>query len=659
MQPIVRVYVSSTWLDLQPERAAVEKALQRMRQTKLNGMEYFGSRDENTRDTSLAEVDRSDVYVGIIGGRYGSGITEEEYRRASEKKLPRFLYFKDEQAISADGRDAEGEKQTRFVNWKEELRKTHALGTGPFTSPGDLAAKVTADLSNWLFEQCGPQLFLNGVGSLPYDYAPRIENFLSEYLGTSTAPVPFGGREQDLKTLDDWLEDNNSPPYLMMAAPAGRGKSALLVRWTRRLLARPQISLVFVPISIRFRTNLSAVTFATLAARLATLQGEKVPETPSTTAEVWRGLVTDYLKRPLPNGETLVVVLDGLDEAADWEPGPDLFPLTPPDHVRIVVSARYRTGDTGASDWLRRLGWERKGLARSIDLSTLTKEGVARVLESMGFPLAHLGAKVDIMSELYRLTEGDPLLVKLYVEDLWSRKETVGSLKPKDLSQLKPGLNGYFDRWWDDQRKLWGKESPLKEQAVQTLLSALACSLGPLDQDGLLQLTKLSSWDLREALKPLDRFIIGDGKAHGYAFSHPRLGDYFKDALAASEQQTWQQRFLDWGKETVQALEDGSLLPAKAPAYIVQYYGAHLEQAHAQTDTLLTLVCQGWSKAWEALEGSFSGFLTMSSVPGRLPNVRMNKPLLKAKSLPVSETKSAAHSPEPASIVWLTTYRSS
>ncbi len=609
MQPIVRVFVSSTWLDLQPERLAVERALQRMHQTKLNGMEYFGSRDETTREVSLKEVDRSDIYVGIIGGRYGSGITEEEYRRASEKTLPRFIYFKDEQHFTADGRDVEEEKQTQLKTWKAELRNAHAQGTDPFTSPDDLAARVTADLSNWLLDHYGTQLYLNGIGSLPYDYAPRIENFLSEYLGTSTAPVPFGGREQDLKALDDWLADDAAPPYLMMAAPAGRGKSALLVRWTRQLLVRPLISLVFVPISIRFRTNLSAVTFATLAARLATLHGDKVPETRSPTAEDWRGLVTDYLRRPLPNGGTLVVVLDGLDEAADWELGPDLFPLTPPDHMRIVVSARHRTGDTDASDWLRRLGWERKGLAQSIDLRTLTKEGVARVLVSMGFPLAHLGAKVDIVAELYRLTEGDPLLVKLYVEDLWSRKETVGSLKPEDLGKLKPGLTGYFDRWWDDQRKLWGNESPLKEQNVQTLLSALACSLGPLDQEGLLRLTKLSSWDLREAVKPLDRFIIGDGKVQGYAFSHPRLGDYFKDVLSESEQQTWQQWFLDWGKDTVQALEQGTVLPAKAPAYIVQYYGAHLEQAHAQVDAMMTLVCQGWSKAWEALEGSFSGLL--------------------------------------------------
>src|SRR5262245_46063227 len=81
----VHIFVSSTWLDLQPERQAVKTALDRMRETKFIGMEYFGSRDETTRQASLDEVDRSQVYVGIFGERYGSGITEAEYRRAREK----------------------------------------------------------------------------------------------------------------------------------------------------------------------------------------------------------------------------------------------------------------------------------------------------------------------------------------------------------------------------------------------------------------------------------------------------------------------------------------------------------------------------------------------------------------------------------------------
>ncbi|MGE0644906.1 MAG: DUF4062 domain-containing protein [Nitrospira sp.] len=613
MQPIVRVFVSSTWLDLQPERQAVEKALQRMRQTKLTGMEYFGSRDETTRDVSLKEVDRSDVYVGIIGGRYGSGITEEEYRRASDKKpqpLNRFIYFKDEKTIQIETRDSEKEKQEKLVAWKEELRTAHALGTDPFTSPHDLAARVTADLSNWLLNRYGAQLYVDGIGSLPFDYAGRIENFLTEYLGTAKAPVPFGGREKDLEALDSWLDDATAPSYLLMAAPAGRGKSALLVRWTRQLLTKPNLALVFVPISIRFRTNLSGVIFSALAARLARLHGDKISDSPSTSVERWRGLVTEYLRRPLPSGDKLLVVLDGLDEAADWEAGPDLFPLHPPDHVRVVVSARYRAGDEAARDWLRRLGWGWQDLAKSYDLDKLTKEGVALVLQSMGFPLAQLGARADIVTELYRLSEGDPLLVRLYVDDLWTHREMVGSLKPKDLRKLQPGLKGYFDRWWADQRSLWGKESPLKEQNVQTVLNVLACALGPLDQEALLRLTQLSSsWDLVESLRPLDRFIVGDGKVHGYVFSHPRLGEHFKHELSRVEQEKWQKEFVTWGQETVQELERGSLTSAKPPAYIIQYYGAHLEQAHASAEMLLTLVCQAWSKAWEALEGSLGGFL--------------------------------------------------
>src|SRR5437867_122142 len=101
--PHLRVLVSSTWMDLQPERRAIEQALARLPEIEFVGMEYFGSRTETTRTVSLLEVDATELYVGVIGGRYGSGITEAEYRRARECKLPCLIYFKDDAAIPPEG----------------------------------------------------------------------------------------------------------------------------------------------------------------------------------------------------------------------------------------------------------------------------------------------------------------------------------------------------------------------------------------------------------------------------------------------------------------------------------------------------------------------------------------------------------------------------
>src|SRR5262245_29820122 len=91
---IVRVFVSSTWRDLQPEREKVQAVLNTFRETKFTGMEYFGSRPKGARDTSLDEVGVAQLYIGIFGGRWGSGITEAEYRRACALDLPCLLYIK-------------------------------------------------------------------------------------------------------------------------------------------------------------------------------------------------------------------------------------------------------------------------------------------------------------------------------------------------------------------------------------------------------------------------------------------------------------------------------------------------------------------------------------------------------------------------------------
>jgi Domain of unknown function (DUF4062) len=173
------VFVSSTWLDLQPERKAVEVALQRLRETKFVGMEYFGSRDENTHHTFLDEVNRSQVYVGIFGGRYGSGITEAEYRRAREQNLTCFIYFKDEAKIPTEGLEADSEKAAHLVALKEEVCHLHTITT--FTTPDDLAAKVTTDLHRWLFDEyLGPRLEKATRGEFPREEAQALLARLQE-----------------------------------------------------------------------------------------------------------------------------------------------------------------------------------------------------------------------------------------------------------------------------------------------------------------------------------------------------------------------------------------------------------------------------------------------------------------------------------------------
>jgi hypothetical protein len=200
--PILQIFVSSTWLDLQPERKAVEAALQRLRETKFVGMEYFGSRHESTRGASLVEVDRSQVYVGIFGGRYGSGITAEEYRRSRELNLPCFIYFKDEATINPEEREAAPTKISDLASLKTDLRKVHLVTV--FSSPDDLAAKVTADLHRWLFDQyLTPRLEKAARGELPHVEA---ESLLAAI--------------KDLSQLNHELLDRvQSLPHLPIGAP--------------------------------------------------------------------------------------------------------------------------------------------------------------------------------------------------------------------------------------------------------------------------------------------------------------------------------------------------------------------------------------------------------------------------------------------------------
>lgn len=95
----MKILVSSTFSDLQPERAAAIEAIERVEHAEA--MERFPASDEAPRDECIGRVRESDALVLIIGDRYGSldpvtgySITELEYRTAHELGIPVFAYLK-------------------------------------------------------------------------------------------------------------------------------------------------------------------------------------------------------------------------------------------------------------------------------------------------------------------------------------------------------------------------------------------------------------------------------------------------------------------------------------------------------------------------------------------------------------------------------------
>lgn len=480
-----------------------------------------------------------------------------------------------------------------------------------FATPAEILWEVCPDIKPSIPPLPRHNPIVDGVNLLPYDYDQRIQNFLTEYLGTDTHPVPFGGRDDALQMLDAWLADTT--PYLLLAAPAGRGKSALLVHWLDSLKEYKNLALAFVPISIRFGSNMERVFYAALAARLAFLHGDDIPNSPETFTAVYRGLVSDYLSKPLADGRTLLVVLDGLDEAADWQAGVDFMPAELPAGVRVVVSARFLAGDADSLPWLRRLNWERNGLASAPFLAPLSQDGVRDVLFKMGCPLDELSRNVDIVAKLYGLSIGDPLLVGLYVGDLWTKGNEITRLKPEDLADIQPGYKGYFDRWWEDQKKLWNKDKPWLAKHVRTVRNLLARALGPLFRDDFQALVpELESDYISDALDALQRFIIGNNQTQGYTFSHPRLGQYFWEVLTPTEQTQVEEHFLNWCEGTFQEFINGKRDPKKkseTPVYVVHNYGAHLKQTKQPIERWLPLIHhQQWAHAWFTVEDAYGGY---------------------------------------------------
>jgi SOS-response transcriptional repressor LexA len=122
-------------------------------QCTISDMNYFTARDGKAADYCRAEVQKSDVYVGIIGFRYGSPVADDPQRSYVELEFdtatglgrPRLLFLLDPDAVldlpSSYLSDPDNDRNTRQREFRDKLK--HAGATIAYVdSPGRLETKL-------------------------------------------------------------------------------------------------------------------------------------------------------------------------------------------------------------------------------------------------------------------------------------------------------------------------------------------------------------------------------------------------------------------------------------------------------------------------------------------------------------------------------------
>ena len=180
----------------------------------------------------------------------------------------------------------------------------------------------------------------------------------------------------------------------------------------------------------------------------------------------------------------------------------------------------------------------------------------------MGDALAGFAGDPEVTKQLARLTSGDPLLVRLYAEDLQRRGTAEGRLRPEDLTKLTPGFGPFFRGWLADQEALWKADGrTVDRDTADLVLSVLACALGPLTHADLASLCRClhgAEFRLpRRAMEGLERFVLGDGVEQGYVLAHPKLADHLRHEHFADPAivEAAQAAFVRWGRETLAQLK--------------------------------------------------------------------------------------------------------
>ena len=316
--------------------AAAEQAVIRVGGTVLD-MAYFTVRDDRPADYSRQQVSRADVYVGIIGFRYGSLVqddpersyTELELQAATDLGLPRLVFLLDEDAVLPLPQSYLSDP--RYAKRQRAFRK-RILGTGITVQRVGSPAEVELLLFQALTElrmQVSESKAL--VRSAYLEQVRRI------------APPQLYDRDRELAELAAFCTESSRAPYVWWRAAAWAGKSALMSWFV--LHPPPGVQVISFFVTARYKGQDDRVAFTdAVMEQLADLLGQPIPAyLTDTTREPH---LLRMLAQTVEKCGRLVLVVDGLDEDRGVTTGPNaysiaaLLPARPVPGLQVIVAGR-------------------------------------------------------------------------------------------------------------------------------------------------------------------------------------------------------------------------------------------------------------------------------------------------------------------------------
>ncbi|RDV12260.1 DUF4062 domain-containing protein [Arthrobacter sp. RT-1] len=276
----IRVFVSSTLRELEPERRAVREAVESLHLAPV--MFELGARPHPPRSLYRSYLAQSDVFVGIYGGSYGwvapgedvSGL-EDEY--ALSAGMPKLIYVKD--GVT---------REPRLDGLLDRIRNDDDASYKRYGDPQELGDLVRADLAVLLAER--------------FDASrPAAEEPPAQHYDGGRVPAPYSaivGRGGAIATVRELL-DRPDVRLVTLVGPGGIGKSRLAIEVAAEI-AKEGADVVFVMLeSVRSAEFVPAAIAHELGVR-----------------DAGDGPLEDKLVTAL-EGRRLLLVLDNMEHVLD------------------------------------------------------------------------------------------------------------------------------------------------------------------------------------------------------------------------------------------------------------------------------------------------------------------------------------------------------